>query len=185
MRRSWEWLGLNLGKHAGLVASLGLAVTIALGAGLSQIQFSTTNADYLNHNDPAAVGNREYSTLFGGDPIAILFTMRNGASVDNLLTPHNQVVMSKVDAALSRDPDVYDVISPLTALNFSSTLRKGPSVSTSVAARNDALGLWEGSQSRLQGGSAEVPPGRVPTDRKIHPFARSARKSTMDALHPP
>jgi predicted RND superfamily exporter protein len=135
MGRSWEWLGLNLGKRAGLVASAGLAVSIALGAGLSQIQFSTSNADYLNHNDPAAVGNREYSALFGGDPIAVLFTMRDGATVDDLLTPANQAEMSRVDAALSRDPDVYDVISPLTALGFSSALRKGPDIEKSVAAQ--------------------------------------------------
>jgi hydrophobe/amphiphile efflux-3 (HAE3) family protein len=122
VRRSWEWLGLNLGKHAGVVACVGLALTIVLGAGLSLVKFSTSNADYLNANDPAAIGNTEYTSQFGGDPIAVLFTMRQGSTIDDLLTPGNQVVMQRVDNALTRDPGVYDVISPLTAMDFASRL---------------------------------------------------------------
>ncbi|HTZ10665.1 MAG TPA: hypothetical protein VMB72_16450, partial [Acidimicrobiales bacterium] len=80
MRRTWEWLGLNLGKHAGTVASIGLLVTIALGFGLTWVRFSTSNADYLNSNDPIAVGNTEYTSLFGGDPVAVLFTMHRGTT---------------------------------------------------------------------------------------------------------
>jgi uncharacterized protein len=122
MRRTWEWLGLNFGKHAGLVAALGLALTFVLSLGLTEIKFSTSNSDYLNRNDPAAVGNSEYTSLFGGDPIAILFTMRRGSTVDDLFTPANQAEMRRVDTALAHDPAVYNFISPLTALGFSSTL---------------------------------------------------------------
>ena len=58
MRRSWEWLGLNLGKHAGIVACLGIVLTVVLGAGLGDVRFSTSNSDYLDHNDPAAIGTK-------------------------------------------------------------------------------------------------------------------------------
>ncbi len=125
MRRGWEWLGLNLGKHAGAVACVGLAVTIILGFGLTWVRFSTSNSDYLNGNDPISIGNTHYTSLFGGDPIAVLFTMNPGKTVDDLLTPANQAEMTRVDSALSADPAVYDVISPLTALSFSSVLLKG------------------------------------------------------------
>lgn len=133
MRRSWEWLGLNLGRHAGVVACAGLALTIVLGAGLGLVEFSTSNSDYLNANDPAAIGNRAYTSQFGGDPIAVLFTMRRGSTVDNLLTSANQAVMRRVDDALMRDPAVYDVISPLSALGFSSRLEgSGQNVAASM-----------------------------------------------------
>ena len=125
MRRGWEWLGLNLGKHAGAVASVGLAVTILLGFGLTWVRFSTSNSDYLNGNDPISIGNARYSSLFGGDPIAVLFTMDKGKTVDDLLTPANQAEMTRVDNALNADPAVYDAISPLTALSFSSVLLRG------------------------------------------------------------
>ena len=87
MRRFWEWLGLNLGKHAGIVAVVGLAVTFVLGLGVTKLQFSTSNSDYLNKNDPPGVNNQHYTQLFGGDPMAVLFTMNQGKTVDNLFTP--------------------------------------------------------------------------------------------------
>jgi len=130
MPRSWEWLGLNLGKHAGLVALTGLVITVALGFGVVQLKFSTSNSDYLNKNDPAWINNQRYTSLFGGDPMAVLFTMDRGTTVDNLFTPANQAEMKRVDAALNKDPWVYDVISPLDAMRFSGVLLQGPLLST-------------------------------------------------------
>ncbi len=132
MRRTWEWLGLNLGRHAGMVAAIGLVVTLVLGLGVSRLTFSTGNSDYLNKNDPAWLGNQQYSSLFGGDPIAVLFTMDRGKNVDDLLTPANQAEMDRIDHRLSRDPWVYDVISPETALGFSGALLGAHSPATSM-----------------------------------------------------
>ena len=44
MRRFWGWLGLNLGKRAGLVAVIGLLVTIAFGYGVTTLRFTTTRS---------------------------------------------------------------------------------------------------------------------------------------------
>lgn len=125
MRRTWEWLGLNLGKHAGIVACIGLAITIVLGMGLSSVKLSTGDSDYLNADNPLAIGNQKYTTLFGGDPIAVLFTMKPGTSVDDLLTPANQAEMQRVDEELERNRAIFNVVSPLTALNFASTVQGG------------------------------------------------------------
>jgi hydrophobe/amphiphile efflux-3 (HAE3) family protein len=125
MRRTWEWLGLNLGKHAGVVACIGLAITIVLGVGLSSVHLSTGDSDYLNANDPLAIGNQEYTSLFGGDPIAVLFTMKPGTNVDDLLTPANQVEMGRVDEELAKNPSIFNVVSPLTALEFASRVQSG------------------------------------------------------------
>ena len=68
VRRTWEWLGLNLGKHAGAVACVGLAVTIILGFGLTWVRFSTSSSDYLNGNDPISIGNTHYTSLLRRRP---------------------------------------------------------------------------------------------------------------------
>ena len=123
---------MNLGKHAGMVACIGLALTLLLGIGLTMVQFSTSDSNYLNGNDPAAIGNREYTSLFGGDPIVVLFTMKPGTTVDNLLTPANQATMQRVDRKLTSIPAVYDVISPLTALQLPAVLLGGSNLSAQM-----------------------------------------------------
>ena len=132
MRRTWEWLGLNLGKHAGVVACIGLAITIVLGVGLSSVHLSTGDSDYLNANDPLAIGNQEYTSLFGGDPIAVLFTMKPGTNVDDLLTPTNQVEMGSVDEELAKNPSIFNVVSPLTALEFASRVQGGQNLTAQM-----------------------------------------------------
>ena len=102
MRRTWEWLGLNLGKRAGTVATVGLLVTFALGFGIMKLRFTTSNSDYLNNNDPAWINNVNYSKVFGGDPMAVLFTMKPGTTVDNLLTQHNQAEFRRSPTELAR-----------------------------------------------------------------------------------
>ena len=104
MRRFWEWLGLNLGKHAGMVAVIGLALTFLLGLGVVQFKFSTSNSDYLNKSDALAVNNQRYTQLFGGDPMAVLFTMNKGKTVDDLFTPANTAEMQRVDGRARQGP---------------------------------------------------------------------------------
>jgi hydrophobe/amphiphile efflux-3 (HAE3) family protein len=122
MRRYWEWLGLNLGKRAGTVGVVGLLVTLLLGLGLSQLHFSTSNSDYLNKSDPAYHDNTRYESLFGGDPMATLITMKPGTTVDNLFTPANQALMQSLDARLAADHWVYSEVSPLDALSIARSL---------------------------------------------------------------
>jgi hypothetical protein len=136
MRRTWEWLGLNLGRHAGLVTTIGLIVTLVFGVGVVRLTFSTSNSDYLNKNDPSWIGNQRYTSFFGGDPIAIMFTMDKGKTVDDLLTPSNQRKINRIDAQLTKDPWVYDTISPTSALGFSSVLvgKNSPVATMAIAA---------------------------------------------------
>ena len=35
MHKYWSWLGLNLGKHAGIVSIVGLMITVVLGFGIT------------------------------------------------------------------------------------------------------------------------------------------------------
>jgi uncharacterized protein len=126
MRRWWEWLGLNLGKRAGTVAVIGLAITFILGIGVTQLTFSTSNNDYLNKNDPAYIQNQKYSSLFGGDPMAVEFTMKPGTTVDNLFTTANQKTFLAMEAKLYKDPAVFSVISPMDTMGLAQVLLRSP-----------------------------------------------------------
>ncbi len=46
---------------------------------------STTNADYLNPNDPAWLDGVSYDNSFGGDPMAVMFTTHKGSDGRQLL----------------------------------------------------------------------------------------------------
>ena len=48
MRRVWAWMGLNFGKHAGIVGVIGLAITLVLGLGITRLDFATGQDSYLN-----------------------------------------------------------------------------------------------------------------------------------------
>ncbi len=122
MRRTWEWLGLNLGKRAGTVALCGLLITLALGVGVVKLRFSTSNSDYLNNNDPAWINNVNYEKVFGGDPMAVLFTMKPGLSVDHLLNRHNQQQFQVLEKSLEHDPWVFSTVTPYDALLFGEKL---------------------------------------------------------------
>ena len=126
LRHWWEWLGLNLGKRAGTVAMVGLLVTLVFGVGVTKLRFSTSNSDYLNTNDPAWIDNVNYSKVFGGDPMAVLFTTKPGMTVDNLFTPANQREFKIVAAKLAKDPWVFNAVTPLDAMQFGSLLLKSP-----------------------------------------------------------
>ncbi len=135
MRNFWSWLGLTLGRRAGTVAVVGLAVTILLGLGLTQLQFVTSNASYLNPTDRAQVENQNYEALFGGDPMVTMFTMAPGTTIDTLFTPANVAQFERVQAQLKADPSVFSAITPLDAVRLSDRLAASPdgNPATSVA----------------------------------------------------
>ncbi len=145
MRRTWEWLGLNLGKRAGTVAICGLLITLALGFGITTLRFTTSNSDYLNNNDPAWINNVNYEKVFGGDPMATLFTMKPGTTVDNLLTKHNQNEFRTIATKLSQDPWVFSAVTPMDALQFAQKLL---SSATGSPLDSEAFKLLQGAISR-------------------------------------
>jgi hydrophobe/amphiphile efflux-3 (HAE3) family protein len=126
MRNVWSWLGLHLGKRAGTVSVIGLAITILFGLGLTQLKFVTSNASYLNPTDKAQIENQNYEKLFGGDPIVTMFTMKPGNTTDNLFTPANVAEFESVQRQLKADPSVFSAITPLDAVQLSATLSKSP-----------------------------------------------------------
>lgn len=122
MQRFWSWLAVELGRRAGLVSVVGLLVTVALGLGITQLEFATGQDSYLNEGDEIAEDNVAYQDLFGGQIMIVLFTMDEGSTVVDLASGQNRETILEVTEELEGDPNVESVVTPLTGLEFSNNL---------------------------------------------------------------
>ncbi len=143
MQRFWSWLALWLGRHAGIVALVGLLVTLVLGYGTARLQFATGQDSYLNRGDQIAIDNVEYQSLFGGQAVLVLFTMDEGSTVSDLMSPQNQAEMDRIAVDLSARPElIQSVISPKTALDWTDRLlRLTPEGQVAPASTASAAGV--------------------------------------------
>lgn len=122
MKRFWSYLGLELGRHVGLVSVIGLLVTIGLGLGISRLEFATGQDSYLDKDDRVYEDSVAYQELFGGQAMLTLVTMDEGRSVVDLFTPENLATWRQVETALRDSGRFTSVVSPLTALEFTANL---------------------------------------------------------------
>ncbi len=95
MRKFWSHLAVQLGKRAGLVSIIGLAITLLLGLGIPKLEFATGQDSYLNEDDQVAIDNVTYQELFGGQIMLVLFTVDEGQSVADLASPENAEARSR------------------------------------------------------------------------------------------
>ncbi len=131
MRKFWSVLAVQLGKRAGIVALAGLVLTVALGFGLTRLEFATGQDSYLNSDEQIAKDNVDYQSLFGGQIMLVLFTLDEGTSLADLVTGENRETFLEVTEELCgemRDdsctalPTVKSVVSPLIALELADNL---------------------------------------------------------------
>jgi hydrophobe/amphiphile efflux-3 (HAE3) family protein len=122
VRRFWAWLAVELGRRAGLVAVVGLIVTLVLGLGITRLQFATGQDSYLNKDEQIYKDSVAYQTLFGGQAMLTLVTMDEGHSVTELFVGDNAAIWEGVEERLRADPQVFGVVSPRTALQFTNNL---------------------------------------------------------------
>lgn len=122
MQRFWSWLAVQLGRRAGLVSIVGLLVTVALGLGITQLEFATGQDSYLNEDDQVAKDNVAYQDLFGGQIMIVLFTMDEGHTVVDLASGENREAILAATEEIEQDPNVESVVTPLTGLEFSDSL---------------------------------------------------------------
>lgn len=121
MQRFWSALAVQLGRRAGLVSIVGLIVTVALGLGITQLEFATGQDSYLNEDDQVAKDNVAYQDLFGGQIMIVLFTMEDGSVVDLASGENRQTILDATEE-IAADPNVESVVTPLTGLEFSNNL---------------------------------------------------------------
>lgn len=126
MNKVWSWLGLNLGKHAGWVSVIGLIVTVALGFGITRLEFATGQDSYLNEDEKVYIDNVEYQDLFGGQAMITLATVDEGSTVVDLFTDGGAEQWEEVAGELRASDQIFGVVSPVTALDFTANLVESP-----------------------------------------------------------
>ena len=124
MQRFWAWLGLNLGKRAGVVSIVGLVTTIILGAGITRLDFATGQDSYLNKGEDVYKNSVAYQDLFGGQAMVTLVTLGEGQELTDLFTPEAVATWEQVEAEIKEQggDQVFAVVTPLTALQFTQAL---------------------------------------------------------------
>lgn len=125
MKRFWGWLALSAGKRAGTVAIVGLLLTLILGIGVTRLEFATSQSSYLNKSDKIYQDDHKYEKLFGGQAMVAMFTMTNGATVDQLFTPENTKKMKALRDELNAGAKAHQLqntIDPLLSLEYSNAL---------------------------------------------------------------
>ena len=123
MQRFWSRLAVELGKRAGLVALVGLIVTLILGYGITRLSFATGTDSYLNADDEAYKASIDYQDRFGGEANLTVITMDEGHTVTELLTNEkNRAAIEKASAELRKVPGIRGVVDPIVALQLSHNL---------------------------------------------------------------
>ncbi|MDQ2678514.1 MAG: MMPL family transporter [Actinomycetota bacterium] len=126
MAKVWSWLAVNLGRHAGMVGAIGLVFTIVLGFGITRLEFATGQDSYLNSDSDVYKDNVAYQDRFGGQAMLSLIVMDERKRVEDLFTPEGIETMATVGERLEESGQVFGVVSPLSALEFSNSLVEPP-----------------------------------------------------------
>ena len=125
MKRFWSWLAVWCGKNAGIVAVLGLLITLTMGVGASKLKFEASQASYLNRSDKIYQDDLHYETLFGGQAMVVMISMDKGKTIDQFFTKSNMTKLKALTAELdagAKANNLQNTIDPLMVLNFSNDL---------------------------------------------------------------
>ena len=122
MQKFWGNLAVQLGKHAGIVAIVGLLLTVSLGFGITKLEFATGQDSYLNKSEQVYKDSVAYQDLFGGQAMLTLITMDEGHSVAEMLEEGNRTKIEAAAAEIADSPEVLAVLTPLDTLQFSANL---------------------------------------------------------------
>ena len=123
MQRFWSKLAVDLGKHAGVVALVGLLITLVAGYGLTRLEFATGQDSYLNNDSQIYQDNVAYQDLFGGQAMLVMLQADEGTTISEAMTPANIEELERISAELKARPDlIQSVVSPVSALQWSENL---------------------------------------------------------------
>jgi hypothetical protein len=125
MKRFWSWLAVWCGKHAGLVAVIGLLITLTMGVGATRLRFATSQSSYLNKTDTVYKDDVRYERLFGGQAMVVMISMKPGHTIDQFFTPSNTKKLDALEAELragAKAHGLQNTIGPIDVLGFSNSL---------------------------------------------------------------
>ena len=173
MDRFWSSLAVTLGKRAGLVSVIGLLITVTLGAGITQLHFTSGQDAYLNKTDQVYKDNVAYQKLFGGEAMLTVITMDKGHTVDELLNARNRAKLVAVGKNLAANKkDILGVITPVDALRACRTTWFEQDLRPDAEHRGE--GRRSAAQSRAPAADqAQAPRGRQHDARRARPKSRA------------
>jgi uncharacterized protein len=162
VRRFWIWLADHVSRRTAIVLAVGAVATLILALGLPRLEFATGQDSYLEPGSRIAIDNREYQDLFGGQAMIVVFAAEEGGSTLDLFEPRNLERMRQLEADLRAVDGVINVVSPLTALEWSNNLVEGGLDSPAgqilqrAIAREGEQGNDEAAAARLAGGQVTL-----------------------------
>ncbi len=105
MQRFWSWLAVEVGKRAGVVALVGLIITLVLGFGITKLDFATGQDSYLNKDEQTYKDSVAYQDLFGGQAMLGVITMDDGHTIDEIFDAEGIVQFQSMHDELSAKKD--------------------------------------------------------------------------------
>ena len=122
MERFWRSAGIQLGRYWWAVFGAMLAITVLLAFGLTRLEFATGQDSYLNQDSQIAIDNVRYQADFGGETAIVLFQAQEGHDITELFQGANLEELKRLEAELRDIPEVYAVLAPLTAVQYSEAI---------------------------------------------------------------
>ena len=122
MERFWRSAGIQLGRYWWAVFGAMLAITVLLAFGLTRLEFATGQDSYLNQDSQIAIDNVRYQADFGGETAIVLFQAQEGHDITELFEGANLEELKRLEAELRDIPEVYAVLAPLTAVQYSEAI---------------------------------------------------------------
>ncbi|MBL7497530.1 MMPL family transporter [Frankia sp. CNm7] len=122
----WTSVAQVAGRRGGIVAIIAVLLTVGLGFGITRLEFSTSQDNYLNSGSQVAKDNIAYQSLFGGQAMLANFKIDDGKQLKDLFTPHNVAEFDALAKELESDPRIVAVVTPKTALEFTHNLVTSP-----------------------------------------------------------
>jgi len=127
MQRFWSWLAVAVGKRAGVVALVGLIITLVLGFGITRLEFATGQDSYLNTDEEIYRDSVAYQDLFGGQAMLGAITMDDGRTVNELFDADGIAQFEAFHEELTQSGLFQSVVTPYVALDFTNSLIQGDS----------------------------------------------------------
>ncbi len=122
MEGFWRRLGVLASRRTGAVVLGALVISAVLAVGLGGLTFQTGQDSFLDSDSRIARDNEAYQDLFGGETMIVLFTAREGHTIADLFTDANVAKMDRIEAELRDSDAIASVVSPMTALQWTSNL---------------------------------------------------------------
>lgn len=122
MEGFWRRLGKAASRRTGAVVLGTLVISAVLAVGLGGLKFQTGQDSFLDSDSRIAKDNEAYQDLFGGETMIVLFTAQEGHTIADLFTEDNVAKMDRIEAELRDSDAIASVVSPMTALQWTSNL---------------------------------------------------------------